>query len=158
MANYQICQILNMNVTGRSNNIATLERVNCKLHSELTAGQGNKYRGSFGISWCTSRLSSNFAVCFVTFMSARCSITYFRYLHWVWHNGHYCLAVKLWSLGKVWTWRHEQRWHHASQIFILVLLTINRRSCTITEKAPTRAFSWLKAATTTFTFKTLLRI
>ena len=32
--------------------------------------------------------------------------------------------------------------------------TINRRSCTITEKAPTRAFSWLKAA---FTFKTLLR-
>ena len=27
----------------------------------------------------------------------------------------------------------------------------------ITEKAPTRAFSWLKAATTDFTFKTLLR-
>ena len=26
---------------------------------------------------------------------------------------------------------------------------------TITEKAPTRAFSWLKAATTVFTFKTL---
>ena len=26
----------------------------------------------------------------------------------------------------------------------------------ITEKAPTRAFSWLKAATTAFTFKTLL--
>ena len=25
----------------------------------------------------------------------------------------------------------------------------------ITEMAPTRAFSWLKAATTTFTFKTL---
>ena len=25
--------------------------------------------------------------------------------------------------------------------------TINRRSCTITEKAPTRAFSWLKAPT-----------
>ena len=29
--------------------------------------------------------------------------------------------------------------------------------CRITEKAPTRAFSWLKAATTAFTFKTLLR-
>ena len=29
--------------------------------------------------------------------------------------------------------------------------------CTITEKAPTRAFSWLKGATTAFTFKTLLR-
>ena len=27
----------------------------------------------------------------------------------------------------------------------------------ITEKAPTRAFAWLKAATTAFTFKTLLR-
>merc|ERR1712155_336972 len=29
--------------------------------------------------------------------------------------------------------------------------------CIITEKDPTRAFSWLKAATTAFTFKTLLR-
>ena len=28
---------------------------------------------------------------------------------------------------------------------------------TITEKAPTRAFSWLKAPTRAFTFKTLLR-
>ena len=30
-------------------------------------------------------------------------------------------------------------------------------SCTITEKAPTRAFSWLKAPASAFTFKTLLR-
>ena len=30
-------------------------------------------------------------------------------------------------------------------------------SCTITEKAPTRAFSWLKAPTSAFTFKTLLK-
>ena len=29
---------------------------------------------------------------------------------------------------------------------------------TITEKAPTRAFSWLKVPTSTFTFKTLLRL
>ena len=29
--------------------------------------------------------------------------------------------------------------------------------CTIMEKAPTRAFSWLKAPTSAFTFKTLLR-
>ena len=29
--------------------------------------------------------------------------------------------------------------------------------CTITEKAPTRAFSWLKALTSAFTFKKLLR-
>ena len=28
---------------------------------------------------------------------------------------------------------------------------------TITEKAPTRAYSWLKAPTSAFTFKTLLR-
>ena len=31
------------------------------------------------------------------------------------------------------------------------------RRFVITEKAPTRAFSWLKAATTAITFKTLLR-
>ena len=31
------------------------------------------------------------------------------------------------------------------------------RRFVITEKAPTRPFSWLKAATTAFTFKTLLR-
>ena len=31
------------------------------------------------------------------------------------------------------------------------------RRFVITEKAPTRAFSWLKAASTAFTFKTLLR-
>ena len=31
------------------------------------------------------------------------------------------------------------------------------RRFVITEKAPTRAFSWLKAATTAFTFKTPLR-
>ena len=35
MANYQICQILNMNVTGRSNNIATLELVNFIEKSQL---------------------------------------------------------------------------------------------------------------------------
>ena len=35
------------------------------------------------------------------------------------------------------------------------LLMMNRPSCTITEKAPTIAFSWLKAATTPFTFKNL---
>ena len=39
----------------------------------------------------------------------------------------------------------------------VVLQTINRRSCTIAEKAPTKAFSWLKAPTSAFTFKTLLR-
>ena len=32
-----------------------------------------------------------------------------------------------------------------------------RDDFTITEKTPTRAFSWLKAPTSTFIFKTLLR-
>ena len=36
-------------------------------------------------------------------------------------------------------------------------LIINK-DFTITEKAPTRAFSWLKAPTSAFTFKTLLTI
>ena len=40
-------------------------------------------------------------------------------------------------------------WSSASKIFI--------RRFVITEKAPTMALSWLKAATTAFTFKTLLR-
>ena len=43
----------------------------------------------------------------------------------------------------------------------LVIISAATRSigsttgCTITEKAPTRAFSWLKAPTSAFTFKTL---
>ena len=36
------------------------------------------------------------------------------------------------------------------------LQTRVREDFTIMEKAPIRAFSWLKAATTVFTFKTLL--
>ena len=39
----------------------------------------------------------------------------------------------------------------------VVLQTNAIRRFVITEKAPSRAFSWLKAATTAFTFKTLLR-
>ena len=41
--------------------------------------------------------------------------------------------------------------------YLLVLQTKAIRRFVITEKAPTRAFSWLKAATTAFTFKTPLR-
>ena len=43
------------------------------------------------------------------------------------------------------------------QLLLLELQTMAREDFTITEKAPTRAFSWLKVATTAFTFKTLLR-
>ena len=39
----------------------------------------------------------------------------------------------------------------------LVLKKSSIRRFVITEKSPTRAFSWLKAATTAFKFKTLLR-
>ena len=39
----------------------------------------------------------------------------------------------------------------------VVLQKVTIRRLVITEKAPTRAFSWLKAATTAFTFKTLSR-
>ena len=35
---------------------------------------------------------------------------------------------------------------------------IQRFANTITEKSPTRAFSWLKVLTSTFTLKTLLRL
>ena len=45
----------------------------------------------------------------------------------------------------------------AARRYILKLQTKVRKDFTITKKAPIRAFSWLKAATTTFTFKNLLR-
>ena len=44
----------------------------------------------------------------------------------------------------------------AVRVFISASKSSIRRFV-ITVKAPTRAFSWLKAATTAFTFKTLLR-
>ena len=45
----------------------------------------------------------------------------------------------------------------AAEIFYRNRKSIHQWSCTITEKAPTRAFSWLKAATTAFTFKNLIK-
>ena len=50
-----------------------------------------------------------------------------------------------------WVWNGAQ-WRHLVQ----VLQTKAIRRLVITEKAPTGALSWLKAATTAFTFKTLL--
>ena len=49
-----------------------------------------------------------------------------------------------------------QQSHLASGINISASKSSIRRFV-ITEKAPTRAFSWLKAPTSAFTFKTLLR-
>merc|ERR1712218_618956 len=50
--------------------------------------------------------------------------------------------------------------NRVSQVSQSVVISASKSSIrrfVITEKAPTRAFSWLKAATTAFTFKTLLR-
>ena len=54
-------------------------------------------------------------------------------------------------------WRHTgpRYWYCRSLVTSASKSSIRR--FVITEKAPTRAFSWLKAATTAFTFKTLLR-
>ena len=49
---------------------------------------------------------------------------------------------------------------HCAFVWYLLFISASKSSIrrfVITEKAPTRAFSWLKAATTAFTFKTLLR-
>ena len=52
---------------------------------------------------------------------------------------------------------HEECEHFRFKVGeISVELANDPLVCIITEKAPTRAFSWLKAATTAFTFKTLL--
>ena len=60
-----------------------------------------------------------------------------------------------------WVWRLQDTCGETSdscgteQMSGVVLQTINPRSCTISEEAPTRAFSWLKAVTTTYIFKNL---
>ena len=51
--------------------------------------------------------------------------------------------------GSTWGWREISRASNEGQTKV-------RKDFTITEKAPTRAFSWLKAPTRAFTFKTLL--
>ena len=48
-------------------------------------------------------------------------------------------------------------WQRCYKLHRLVLQKRSIRKFAITEKAPTRAFSWLKATTTAYTFKTLLR-
>ena len=57
-------------------------------------------------------------------------------------------------VGNRWVLLHSVQGHHyccrQSISFTISFFTIM-------EKAPTRAFSWLKVATTTFTFNTLLR-
>ena len=69
---------------------------------------------------------------------------------------HQVSAVSRCPQWTLWTLRHQGPINYA---FTLELETNLRENFTITEKAPPRAFSWLKALITTFTFKckTLLR-
>ena len=74
-------------------------------------------------------------------------------------------------LAAVWVWREEDDWSFdllsvikidIVQGCIIIMVLTSASKCSIrrfvsTEKAPTRAFSWLKAPTSAFTFKTLLR-
>ena len=56
------------------------------------------------------------------------------------------------------TWHDTLAEHHAGEWWVVTSASKSSiRRFVITEKAPTRAFSWLKAATTAITFKTLLR-
>ena len=56
----------------------------------------------------------------------------------------------------MWTWVTEIDRNVCKDNIINSASKSSIRRFVITEKAPTRAFSWLKAATTAFTFKTLL--
>ena len=61
--------------------------------------------------------------------------------------------------GGVWTGA-VKRGEHGGAEYRVVLCSapsVPQPDFTITEKAPTRDFSWLKAPTSAFTFKTLLR-
>ena len=72
--------------------------------------------------------------------------------------GYFCLFC-------CWSWRGSTQCHHLISTMIWLRENDNKIvpqigyrwscTCTITEKAPTRAFSWLKAPTSAFTFKTL---
>ena len=70
------------------------------------------------------------------------------------------VAAQGWPRAVAWqvisgTCRKWRMFATRSELSELVLQTKAIRRFVITEKASTRAFPWLKAATTTFTFKTL---
>ena len=62
------------------------------------------------------------------------------------------LRLVLWP-GATLPCHHSEASCSPSHSYLLVLQKRSIRRSVITEKAPTRAFSWLKAATTAFTFK-----
>ena len=59
--------------------------------------------------------------------------------------------------AKWWITVQGLNYNEVSTAWSLELQTKVKRRFVITEKAPTWAFSWLKAPTSAFTFKTLLR-
>ena len=78
--------------------------------------------------------------------------------HWHWIQIDSDLLPQRISVGEL----LKRMIHHAMCVACSSISAVKRSigsttGCTITEKAPTRAFSWLKAATTAFTFKTLSR-
>ena len=73
------------------------------------------------------------------------------------HSQLHCHCPVLQKLGSQPQWEFKSAWYLARCDSTIVLQTKAIRRFVFTEKAPTRAFSWLKAATTTFTFNTLLR-
>ena len=67
----------------------------------------------------------------------------------------------LWIIIPPEYWAHKQLWARCRAALLLLVLcsapSVSQSVFTITEKAPSRAFCWLKALTSSFTFKTLLR-
>ena len=97
--------------------------------------------------------------------------------HLLW-NFNDCFFLNIWSLWPLCYLAWERKLDMVNKIWLKILLLKRKywkliwstvyssavkrsigstTSCTITEKVPTRAFSWLKAPTSAFTFKTLLR-
>ena len=75
-------------------------------------------------------------------------------LHW-WISLH--SSRKLERPGQGRGWPGQKVGSYAFKLLKCTVISSVPSVFTITEKAPTRAFSWLKAPTSAFTFKTLLR-
>ena len=73
------------------------------------------------------------------------------------HSQLHCHCLLLQKLGSQPQWEFKSAWYLARCDSTIVLQTKAIRRFVITEKAPTRSFSWSKAPTGAFTFKNLLR-
>ena len=77
----------------------------------------------------------------------------------MWGSGSACwFGPQFWMIHDIILVTLNYRWVGVSSTTLFTSASKSSiRRFVITEKAPTWAFSWLKAATTAFTFKTLLR-